>query len=543
MAQASSKTVAALKRQAQTQTARAEVLEADVRIAKAKAIKRAIAKAASSVGGGMRAYGNYDNATRTRLRKGTRARGGSAQYHLDANTQDAIRRDCRDLKRNNSVGRALLKRFKDMLVGDGAVVTSTTSNPKWNQKADTLFNDWADGRKRRTLGHPDVRGRHNLWQMCRAIAGAWMTDGDSLVILTSTGQVQLVESERIRNPQGRRDDETLVSGVVIDPHGRPIGFHVAEWNIYGGTNFTTQVVPAADAFLMCNPIDDDIGLIRGEPALAAAVDRIEQIDNYIEKTGVAAEIATLFGLWIESDRPGELQSMFEAGTEQPARDRAQSPREVELAAGEIMFGRPGEKAQQIKPEFPTTTFREYVTGQLQLIGSDIGLPVSVTFFDTAGLSWGNMKAQCAIAFRGLHTPQMVLANDFVAEVRNRKIEQWIAEGLLEENDEREECQIVFPPAPVFDFKSEVDAFGVAVEKNLMTHDQATQALGMGRGADVVNARAVEMADQRSKGVAPTITPGSMPAQPAPVDKPAEPDAKPEPEAELDDEIAKPASTN
>jgi len=105
---------------------------------------------------------------------------------------------------------------------------------------------------------------------------------------------------------------------------------------------------------------------------------------------------------------------------------------------------------------------------------------------------------------------MVLAPAFVAEVRRRKLEQWIDQGLLPANDELERCEIVFPSAPVFDFKSEVDGFGVAVEKNLMTHDQATRALGTGRGADIVAARAVEMAEQRARGIAPTVTPGSVP---------------------------------
>jgi len=391
-----------LQRTAQASAAQADRLEAEVRIARAKLTKRAINRARA----GHMAYGNYDNATRSRIRKSARARGGSAQYHLDAITQDALRRDCRDLKRNNSVARALIKRFKDMVAGDGAVVTSTTSNQAWNTEADRLFSGWAEGRMRMALGHPDVRNRLNLWQMCRVIAGAWLTDGDSLVVFTNTGQIQLIESERIKNPQGKQDDRELQSGVVIDQLGRPLKYHVAQWTRYGSTEFETTQVDAADAILMPNPMDDDIGLVRGEPALAAAVDRIEQIDNYIEKTGVAAEIATLFGLWIESERPGELQSMFEAGSDQPSRENSNSPREVELHAGEVMFGRPGEKAVQVKPEFPTTTFSEYVLGQLQLVGSDIGLPISIVYYDTKSLSWSNLKAQCAIAFRGLHAPQM-----------------------------------------------------------------------------------------------------------------------------------------
>lgn len=515
-----------MKTTAKQQLAKAK-LEADLLEQRARAAKaRAVTRMSKLAAKGAKAYGDYANATRSRIRQGRRSRGGSSQSHLDSTTHDALRRDTRDLDRNNLTARAINKRCKDLTVGDGPIVKSTTDNPEWNTLADGEFNLFMLGLDFERLGHPDVRRRANMAQLCRQIVGAWPTDGDCLAVFTDEASTQLIESERICNPHGKQDTESIIGGVEVDRFSRAIKYHIGRWDPHGRLDSTDCTpVDAQHAMLMTNPYDDRIGMVRGEPGFQAAADRIEQLDNYIEKVGLAAEIATLFGLWIETDKPDELQSLFETASEQPSTE-AGRPRQVELNPGEIYFGRKGEKATQIKPEFPTTTFREYVTAQLQLICADMGLPIALAFFDTTSLSWGNLKAQSAIAFRGLQVGQMELAK-YVFEARRRKLEQWMDEGILPRNEQYARCEINFPGAPVFDFKGEVDGYGTAVERNLMTHDQATQALGTGRGVDVMAARSVETNEAKRLGLLTTVTPGSAVQNPEP--RP-EPDPTPKTEA-------------
>ncbi len=455
-------------------------------------------------------YGDYPNATRTRIRPGKRARGGSANFHLDETTHDALRRDCRHVARGNPTGRAIMKRLLDLMWGSGPIVTSTSTSEEFNDASNQRFDGWAGGHAPWRYGHVDIRGRYTLPQIIRQVGRAWMTDGDILLVLTSRGMIQVIESERIRNPKGRRNDEQLWNGVEMDVYGAPVAFHVASWDqLQGNTTFGTVRIPADQCLWLPNPIDDAAGLVRGEPGLQAAVDAIEQLDNYLEKTGLAAEMATLFGLWIESDKPAEMQALMADETpDQPTPPGDGGPNEVALYPGMIHFGKAGEKAQQIKPEFPTTNFRDYVTAQLMMISADIGLPVIVTHYDTGGASWSNMKSILAVCYRGLELAQDVGANA-VRRIREWYIRGQIAAGLLPSVEDYDACQVYFMGAPVLDQGAEAEAHGKMLANNLETHDQAVQQLGTGRSQTILRQRAKEIDMQRALGLPMTVVPGSL----------------------------------
>lgn len=463
----------------------------------------------------------YDNATRTRLRPGPRAAGGSAQSHLSrGNALGMLRRDCQDLERNSTAARMLVRRVQQMLIADGAIITSTSPNAGWNTLFDDRFRAWADASMPELLGHPDIRRRHSLWELLACAIGAFGTSGDELWILTRSGQVQAIEGERLVTPGFAASialdgGGSIVEGVELDAYGAAVAYHVGEWDLNGvlrAEPSRVRRVRGEFARLLISPLGPRTGMVRGEPFLQAVVERIERLDNYEEKTAVAAEIATLFGGIVKTESPAQLQADMEASVADQTAP-AGTPREISLEPGALQFIENAGEITQIKPEFPTTNYRDYVLHQLMMMGAELGLPLVSLCFEATQLSWSNIKALYALSQRCLEPAQASIERT-IRWVRAFKARQWMAEGLIPSIDDFERCEIAMPLAPVVDFRSEVEGYRVAIEQNLMTQDDATQRLGTGRAADIRARRQAEREDERARGIVPPTTPGAVSADTA-----------------------------
>jgi capsid protein len=298
--------------------------------------------------------------------------------------------------------------------------------------------------------------------------------------------------------------------------GTPIRFHVVSWGA-GGTSpagYQTRPISADAAELILNPTDDTVGMVRGEPGLQAILPLLERIDAFIDKTLLAAEIATLMSLIVTHPQPNQFHQAMVAASDASADagvpGAATASPQVDLQAGGIVTMPPGSTVEQVRPEHPTTNFREFIQTLIMIAAADgAGLPVAATHLDATGLSWSNIKALLAMGYRGIEIRQARLAR-VVRRLRSRMVRQWIDLGMLPPIDEAEldKVAVLFPQAPVLDFASESKGYGEAVLAGLMTSDEATQRLGTGTAESVTRAIADEQKLRRDLGVVTTAAPGS-----------------------------------
>lgn len=508
-------------------------------------LKEKALKALSKPAFGGPTHGNgvrqdrYQSAIRTRLRPGARGSGGSAVKHLTPWVLDRLRRDCQDLKHNSSAARIVMARAAQVIVGDGPIVTSNSSNPDWNKMCDELFALWFDAMEPDLVGHPDISERLSGPEMLAGLIGAACTDGDQLVLHVldkrRRGAFQVVEGERLRSVNGARtgaeNGTRMVDGVEMDVGGAARAYHVCDWDVNGNlVHGRTRTIPAESARLFINPIGVEAAMVRGVPALQACLDRIERLDSYDESTAVAAEIATRFCAIVESSTPADVQEAWERGTDnQPVQTNPAAPRTAELQTGLIHYMERGGRVTAMEPKFPTTNFRDFVLWQFMMIGAEIGVPVVAALYDAAGLSWSNIKALLSLSMRSVEPSQARVAR-IVRWIRGWKVQEWMESGRLPEVEDWYKCQIDMPRAPVVDFKSEVDGHIAAITNNLETQDQATQALGTGKASEIRAAREAERRDEEKRGIVPPAMPGAKPANAG-----AETGSAAEPAASADDE--------
>lgn len=480
-------------------------------------------------GGGVRMdRGAYATAKRDRTRTGRRPRGGSAQSHLDYWTQDDIRRDCQALERDHVLARAILNRLDDLTVGDGPIVQSASGDQDWDEEFDQVFDEWMMG-LRPELGHPDLARMLTVPALLRAVNRAWSVDGDCAANECGDEQdrycLQMIEAERIVNPQRGMDTDRLKSGVEIDENGRPLFFHVGQW-VQQGTMIgnETQELDAQFVIWLPNPVGFKAGQYRGEPAIQAMCSKMERIDSFIESTEMAAYVATCLGLVTKSEDPAGLQSAWEGSTgtsiDQDSisgtNDRGPDSQTgvVAIGPGFNLHLKKGESVEQVKPEHPATNFKDFVHTIAQLCGADIGLALALVLFEAGALNFSNLRGLISIGMRAIEYRQASLI-PIVHRMRRAKAQEWIESGVVDAPDGGDENALKFtvtmPSAPVVDFMMEVEGYALAEQHNYMTHDQIVQRLGTGRGRAIKRKRSEEKKLDAELGITPPELPGTKTA--------------------------------
>jgi capsid protein len=535
---------------AETYIARARAREAQAEAARVQQVRTSVMARLDAIakGEGMKigpASARYEASRRTRLNpQKANATGGAAFTHLTQADADAIRNDCNAAARDNPIARAFVKRSQDFTVGDGPIIKATTSNPDWNAAHDRLMLAFAAGdlvvseagrgdEGRETRGREvavpvEPMGR-DLASVLRLVDKAWKTDGDILIIdrdLAKDGaMLQLVEAARVRKlnerfsggrkPAGQND---IVAGVEINSIGKPIKYHVTSWG-QGGTSVNygdTVPVDAAACDLVINPVDDTAGMVRGEPGLQAVLGLLERIDAFVDKTLLAAEIATLFSLIVTHPQPAQFQqAMVTAADAAEDREPENATKQVDMQPGGMLTLPVGATATQVSPEHPSTNFKDFVHTLIMLAAADgAGLPMAATHLEAGGLSWSNIKALLAMGYRSIEVKQDRLRR-IVRRLRRRVVMELIERGALppvpvgeDGRSEIDKLDVIFPNAPVLDFASESKGYSDAVQGGLMTSDEATQRLGTGTAESVTRALATEQALRRQLGVVTVAVPGA-----------------------------------
>lgn len=500
--------------------------ESRASIARAKLQEKA-AKLAASRMKGPRAYlDSYDATIRGRTRPGVRGRTGTHDAHLDPLSHDYLRRDSRQLDRNNPIARALIQRLCDAVIGSGFRLRCMSASDEWNTQAQAWFTDWFENKI-------DVRGLANGTQYLRVLMRGATVDGDLGVMRLDNGQTQLIESDRIRTPADRTPNARYFSGVEMNDAGTPVAFHVAE--NAGGWNFTlgytnTKRIPAEYFDFLPNPLHQRIQQTRGEPVLAATMPLLEQLDDLTESTVVNARLASYVALAITSQDPGGLQDgLLNQAT------AANSGIADGYAAGEakpqnwqpgsVLHLGLGEDIKTIDPKQPTQHFDAQVRSIIRMVGADIGLPLELSMLDASQTNYHGFKAAIGNAYRGFARWQQWLVA-FLRRTYRWRIGMAIIRGELPYIEGWEKTKWILPPPPIIDAKAEYEAAALKINQRLGSREDTVGALDGTDITDLYDQLEWEQDQERTRGIAPvalpgqnTSTPGVQPEDVKPADAP------------------------
>ena len=327
-----------------------------------------------------------------------------------------------------------------------------------------------------------VAGRHSLLRLARLWEQRRVVDGDVLIVRLSSGQLQTIEGDRIKNPSdlpAEYDSTEFVNGVRVSKAGRARDYVVCKRvQGLGGMLKFERVVPARHAFL--HGYFDRFDQVRGISPLAAAVNAFQDIYEATDYALAKMKVSQLFALAIYT----VVQESFgdvSGGEDEDGNENAdKSSYDVDFGKGPIKLElEPGDRAEFLESRSPSTEFRQF--GEFAIMAALKALDIPYSFFAENFTNYSGARQallQYQLSARVKQDENRQLRN----WLTRWKLQQWILDGTLTlpRNVTFDDLRWDWIPAGTgwIDPLKEVNAFKGAVRMGFTSTARVCKSLGV-----------------------------------------------------------------
>ncbi|MCA3180556.1 MAG: phage portal protein [Burkholderiaceae bacterium] len=513
------------------------------------------------------AMGGYAGASETaRTMRTWFTRGQSADADVVSDLPK-LRERSRDLVRNHPLAGGALHTIVTRTVGTGLALQPRPNRKvlgwteervaQWREHLLAEWCLWAESR------WCDLGGRLDFYGLQELVFRSTLESGDTFTLLPMVRRgglpyrlaLQVLEADRVGNPGGQTDTDTMVAGVQLDAMtGAALRFHVYNRHpgglsidrIYEGRWVPAATPRGAPAILhhyrMMRP-----GQTRGVPHLAPVIEPLKQLGRYTDAEIMAAVVSGMFTVFVKSDGPETNPLMV--GTDASGAPQSGSD-SVKLENGAIIGLSPGEDISIADPKRPNTAFDPFVMAVMRQIAVGLELPFEVLVKHFTS-SYSAARAALLDAYQFFRARRDWLRKSFCQPVFEAWMEEAVALGRIEAPGFLQDpamraayCRAVWTgdsPGSLDPVK-EISAWTSAIDAHLATREQAEMELFGTDFAASLDQKAAEARMLREAGlsVAPAA-PGGAPALDAPQpDDESEDDAEDDEEPDDDERVAQPA---
>lgn len=297
----------------------------------------------------------YDAITPRGRRKDIAANHRSEDDILRTGDRSKILAAARDITRNFSLAQWAISQHLNYVASFR--FHALTPDEAFNTDVERVVADWS------LADQFDVRGQHGLRAWLRLAESARTIDGDVGVARLTTGHVQGIESDRIRNV----DDSVAsafpgkwVHGVRLNDAGRAIGYAVHKRE--AGMFAFERVVPSNNMRLLGYYRRFD--QVRGVSLFASGMNALRDVYENIDHAQARAKVSHLFALMFER-----------AAVENP--DELGDYSEVDLTKGPAVLDmNPGDKASFLESRQPSAEFQDFMQICMMLALRALDIPFS-----------------------------------------------------------------------------------------------------------------------------------------------------------------------
>jgi lambda family phage portal protein len=243
-------------------------------------------------------------------------------------------------------------------------------------------------------------------------------------------KVQLIEADRVCNPNYATDSDTIVGGIEVDADGVHVAYHVARKHPgslrLAGNSWERIAARDKDGRLLAVHIFERMRpeLTRGVPYLAAVIEHLKQISDYSDAEVTAAVTSGFITMAIETPLDDdENPPVGERG------DANLADNEVKLGAGAVLSLAPGEKANLLNPSRPNANFGPFMEAFLQQVGVALQLPMELLLMHFTA-SYSASRAALEMAWQTFRKERSRFAWRFCQEVYGWFMDEAVASGRL-----------------------------------------------------------------------------------------------------------------
>ncbi|MCB2190343.1 MAG: phage portal protein [Deltaproteobacteria bacterium] len=278
--------------------------------------------------------------------------------------------------------------------------------------------------------------------------------------------LQLVEIDRLSNPQEAPDSDRLRGGIELDREGAPVAYYVRKahpgdahlagaslWPytrrlrtapggvILGTANLMSayewERIPARTPwgrprvlhlFRKTRP-----GMTRGKTFLAPIMADLKMLGHYKQTEMRAAIVNAMVAAFVETPLPEELLSQLFGDIEPDALSDLLAQRQAArpgLNGGAILSLYPGEKLESFNPNRPAGNYAPFVDKLLSEVAVGLNLAPSIFLKDFRQNNYSSARADALESWRFFRNLTQFLASYWNGQILRLYMEEWVNDGLL-----------------------------------------------------------------------------------------------------------------
>lgn len=415
----------------------------------ARAAARVVAEATSwyTPGGSGTGYGRHGGSWIKKSLAGWLTWPGGPEADITLNL-GALRERSRDLYMGEPLAGGALKTIRTNEIGAGLRLNAQIDAKflgltdeqalEWEERVEREFALWAD------TTSCDIERRNTFGELQALARLSQLMSGDVFALVPSVARVgerydlrvQLIEADRISDPNPKDLTKDILGGVEVDEHGAPVAYYIQDPHpgdrVVGDLRLvqmpTWTRVPAFGEVtgrrLVLHLMESERpGQRRGVPLLAPVIEHLKQLSRYSQAELTAAVVSGFFTAAITSETPATpLSTAIPPG--QQVKEAVADENSYQLAPGAILGLAPGEKIETVNPGRPNAGFDPFVIAICRQIGAGIGLPYEILIQHFTS-SYSASRAALLEAWKRFTVGRRWMVLNFCQPV----YEAWLAEAV------------------------------------------------------------------------------------------------------------------
>ena len=355
----------------------------------------------------------------------------------------------RDAYRNQAMARAAVSRVRAHAVGTGlrlqASIDAKTlglepdAAAEINNAIEREFRLWAESPECDAERTDTFYGLQSLAMVSALVSGdvfvntPFIQRPGSLYGL----KLQLIEADRVMNPDRKPDSADLVGGIRYDGNGAPLRYHVLRG--HPGDPLAVAGTEKWDSLLVFGQRTgrrrvmhvlwrERPGQARGIPFIAPILEPLKQLDRYADAEVAAAVVAAMFTVFIKSDMGDtQLQGLSSDQVTEPYGEEAG---DIKLGNAAVVGLAPGESVETANPGRPNTAFDPFVSALVRQIGAALEIPADELMLHYQA-SYSAARAAMLQAWRLYTERRQWLASKLCQPVYELWFDEAVARGRIE----------------------------------------------------------------------------------------------------------------
>jgi lambda family phage portal protein len=444
----------------------------------------------------------------------------------------------RDIDKNNPIARGVRQTLVDNVVGIGPRLLPEPDYAALGKAA-----DWADA------WAEDIEGKFCAWwwnthchagdtltgdQLAQQALAAQVMNGEAITLPLwlperadgYSTKLQMVESDRLSNPNGMPDTQFLRGGIELDPYGMPLAYnirttHPGDFLVSGitGNWGVWERIPRRTDFGRLRVIHffdaERSPQSRGKPLMTSILPQLKNLDRFTRaEIDAAVANALVTGIITTPLEHDEIVDLF--SKDRAAYLKARNEHSVRLESSSIVPLFPGDDFKSFVPGRPNANFGTFAQNILRIVGVGVDLPYELLAKDWQNTTYTSGRMSLLEAWRSFNRRRDWISTGWLNPIYALWFEEQFHAGNIDapgydadlvKRTAYLRCSWIFPGRGWVDQVKEAQGASIRLDANLSTLAKECAEQGL-YWRDVLRQRAVEYKFAESLGL-PSVAPTAL----------------------------------